>query len=325
MLSINKAKKYTKHVPEDVVFVTISGKRIRNMYELYDVFINLNDSEFKHHVNENKNDFKNWIFHIVKDIDLASEIATLKTKSDMLSAIESRINIYKTALNISKKERTKKVVQKKIVENKVKKVKRENKRVDLKKKSSVKVSPKKHESKLIENKIVKHNDNNSSKIKLNMSTKSSKLIKSTKPIKSNKKSKSIKKIKSNKSNKSNKLNKSFKPTKFSKAKKVNKSSKLSKSKKSNKSNTIKKDIKIVPLQTYVKSNNITTLKDNVRLNSISEKEKDALHVISNVNYRLSREEFDNYKRLVHKEKIRLFILGLVFGMLLGLIWYKIFY
>jgi len=109
-INVNKARSFSKKVEEGSEFITQSGRKIHNLFELYDVIFEMDDVEFNHHVNENKNDFKNWIYHIIKDLRLAEIIAPLKDKLEILSVIEKRIDNYKKYIN------------KNIVKSKIKKV-----------------------------------------------------------------------------------------------------------------------------------------------------------------------------------------------------------
>ncbi|MFT4343695.1 MAG: hypothetical protein ACMXYE_03020 [Candidatus Woesearchaeota archaeon] len=103
-LSPEAAKLYTNKVHEDTAFVTRSGRLIRSMYELYSVISEMDDDEFAHHVTEDRNDFKNWVLHIVQDKHLARLLESLQTKSEMLDVIEKRVDAYKMNLQSSAKK-----------------------------------------------------------------------------------------------------------------------------------------------------------------------------------------------------------------------------
>ena len=64
----------------DKVFVLVDGKRVKNIKELADVMDDIEDYVFNHHVNENNNDFENWLTHVFNDIALARKIAGCKDK-----------------------------------------------------------------------------------------------------------------------------------------------------------------------------------------------------------------------------------------------------
>ncbi|MBR9706099.1 AAA family ATPase, partial [Candidatus Pacearchaeota archaeon] len=42
-------------------FITLDGKSIKNLNQLYSALSEMDDNVFNHHVNENKNDFSNWL------------------------------------------------------------------------------------------------------------------------------------------------------------------------------------------------------------------------------------------------------------------------
>ncbi|MFT4303847.1 MAG: hypothetical protein ACMXYG_04735 [Candidatus Woesearchaeota archaeon] len=80
------------NVPEGTEFVTRSGMKLKNLYELYDAILEMSDEDYNHHVNSSKNDFKNWIFHIVQDNKLAEQLVPLTDKKQILKVIEKRIS-----------------------------------------------------------------------------------------------------------------------------------------------------------------------------------------------------------------------------------------
>jgi hypothetical protein len=100
-LDLKGVKEYTKNSKEEEEFITLLGKHIKNIYELYDLFLNINDNEFQHHVNNEKNDFRNWIYFVIKDKKLASDIKPIKNKNEMLKCIEKRVNEYKSVIENS--------------------------------------------------------------------------------------------------------------------------------------------------------------------------------------------------------------------------------
>lgn len=100
--SLKEVKSYVKNVGEGKEFITQTGNKIINIYELYDIVYQMSDDEFQHHVNENKNDFKNWILHVIKDKSFADKIAGMKTKEEILAVVEKSLNHYKEVLEKKK-------------------------------------------------------------------------------------------------------------------------------------------------------------------------------------------------------------------------------
>lgn len=80
-----------KDVHPDHVFRTKSGSAIKNLSELASELATMDDAVFEHHVNEDKNDFHNWVLHIVRDEHLADVLSGIKDRRLMLAAVEKRI------------------------------------------------------------------------------------------------------------------------------------------------------------------------------------------------------------------------------------------
>ena len=97
-LSTKRVKSYLKDVPKDKVFITMTGNKVRNITELYDIIYQMPDDEFSHHLNESRNDFRNWIHHVISDNHLAKLISDCRTKDEMLDKLEKRISNYRIRL-----------------------------------------------------------------------------------------------------------------------------------------------------------------------------------------------------------------------------------
>ncbi len=83
---------FLKNVHPDHVFHLKSGSTIKNLYELANELATMDEEVFRHHVNEEKNDFHNWIQHIIRDDHLASVFGEIKDRRLMLAAVEKRIS-----------------------------------------------------------------------------------------------------------------------------------------------------------------------------------------------------------------------------------------
>lgn len=57
-----------------------SGRGIKSVMELFEAVGEMPDDEFFEHVNDQKNDFANWLEHVFEDKPLADKIRPLKTK-----------------------------------------------------------------------------------------------------------------------------------------------------------------------------------------------------------------------------------------------------
>jgi hypothetical protein len=81
-----------RDVHPEHVFKLKSGATIKNLYELANELSSMDEEVFRHHVNEEKNDFHNWVLHIVRDEHLASVFSEIRDRRLMLAAVEKRID-----------------------------------------------------------------------------------------------------------------------------------------------------------------------------------------------------------------------------------------
>ena len=82
-------KNLKKKLPEHHYFVMVSGQKVKNVKELADTLEAIDEELFRHHVNDVKNDFSNWIQDIFEETDLAEELKKEKSKD------KTRLIIYK--------------------------------------------------------------------------------------------------------------------------------------------------------------------------------------------------------------------------------------
>ncbi len=80
-----------KDVHPEHIFKLKSGSTVKNMYELANELATMDEETFTHHVNEERNDFYNWILHIIRDEHLARVFSEIKDRRLMLAAVEKRI------------------------------------------------------------------------------------------------------------------------------------------------------------------------------------------------------------------------------------------
>ncbi len=78
-------------MPPEKAFLTKSGVWLRNIYELNNSLEYLDEETFNHHVNESKNDFVSWIRDVIKDKELAKEVAYSHSRVELRSIISRRI------------------------------------------------------------------------------------------------------------------------------------------------------------------------------------------------------------------------------------------
>ena len=73
-------------------FYLKNGAVVKNLYELHSILGAIDHKTFKHHVNETKNDFANWVLHVHKDPELAEKIKKAKSKEELQKHVKHRIN-----------------------------------------------------------------------------------------------------------------------------------------------------------------------------------------------------------------------------------------
>ncbi|USN46013.1 MAG: hypothetical protein H6502_02655 [Candidatus Woesearchaeota archaeon] len=77
--------------PLGLHFYTKTGSEVRSLWDLLSAVQIMNDEEFYHHVTYQKNDFATWIHDVLHDFDFAAQIGTLKTRQDILFALQNKL------------------------------------------------------------------------------------------------------------------------------------------------------------------------------------------------------------------------------------------
>ena len=81
-----------KEAPTDKYFYVHNGMTIKNLDELA-VALELMDIEvFEYHVNNEKNDFSNWVDDIINEEGLAKELLDIKSKTASAERIRRYMN-----------------------------------------------------------------------------------------------------------------------------------------------------------------------------------------------------------------------------------------
>jgi hypothetical protein len=83
----------------DKAFWATNGIVCRNLYELVSNISGMNDFTFNYHVNKDnkKNDFANWILHILGDEILAERLYAIRNKDLYADVIKERIKELESA------------------------------------------------------------------------------------------------------------------------------------------------------------------------------------------------------------------------------------
>lgn len=87
-----KAGKLLGNVPEEKAFWICSGHLLKNMSELENSFMEMNNDVFYYHVNENKNDFCTWVREVIEDDKLARDLEISRTPTQAAQCVNERIS-----------------------------------------------------------------------------------------------------------------------------------------------------------------------------------------------------------------------------------------
>lgn len=94
------AREKLSDVHPDHHFKAKDGSVIKSLHEFEAKLKVMDEDTFSHHVNEEKNDFKNWIEETIHDEKLAVRLSKLKSKDEMIKTLESRISQLERARNV---------------------------------------------------------------------------------------------------------------------------------------------------------------------------------------------------------------------------------
>ncbi|MBN1157326.1 hypothetical protein JXA85_06905 [Candidatus Woesearchaeota archaeon] len=89
--SNDESIQYLQDVPAENVFWVQDGRVLKNLEELHMALSEMSDETFQHHVNEEKNDFHNWVRDVINDRMLAKELAKAKDKNAAHKKVKSRV------------------------------------------------------------------------------------------------------------------------------------------------------------------------------------------------------------------------------------------
>jgi hypothetical protein len=89
--------------PEKYFYVS-NGSVLRNLTELIAELRSMDANAFSYHVNQDKNDFSNWIRDVFNDKALAKKVEKVQSKEEMARMVEKKIEVPKKNGKRSKKE-----------------------------------------------------------------------------------------------------------------------------------------------------------------------------------------------------------------------------
>jgi hypothetical protein len=79
-------------VREDQCFFVNDGSSVRNIFDLLDRIRSMPLHTFVHHVNDDRNDFRNWIRDVLDDEVLASRLDGKSSRNELADEIQARID-----------------------------------------------------------------------------------------------------------------------------------------------------------------------------------------------------------------------------------------
>ena len=92
MVTKDEAKKYLCDVAPEQCFWVNNGPILKNMEELANTLPDMAEDTFRHHVNNEKNDFSSWVRDIIGDANLANDLLSSKNRDSALKKVRGRVN-----------------------------------------------------------------------------------------------------------------------------------------------------------------------------------------------------------------------------------------
>ncbi|MDK2907566.1 MAG: hypothetical protein PWQ87_24 [Candidatus Woesearchaeota archaeon] len=92
-----KEKGLLKEIKPEEYFLLCDGLVLKNIYDLIDALETMNDDVFYYHVNDERNDFFNWLKDVFHEEELAQRIVgfrnPLKIEVEILKELVNRLKI----------------------------------------------------------------------------------------------------------------------------------------------------------------------------------------------------------------------------------------
>ena len=95
MVTKDEAKRYLCDAAPEQCFWINNGPILKNIEELANALPGMAEDTFRHHVNNEKNDFSSWVRNIIGDQKLANELASSKNRESALNKVRNRLNSLK--------------------------------------------------------------------------------------------------------------------------------------------------------------------------------------------------------------------------------------
>ena len=77
------------------------GRAVANLRDLRAVIMEMDLNEFQTHVNSEKNDFANWVEHVMKKKLLAKDLRAVKKKNSILEVLDVEIGLVPSISSVA--------------------------------------------------------------------------------------------------------------------------------------------------------------------------------------------------------------------------------
>ena len=91
-----EAERLLSNVPEQFTFRCYGGDVYWNLRDLARAVASMSDSVFSHHVNDQKNDFANWVADVIGDHKLARELWETRSSATTARRLAERVAFLET-------------------------------------------------------------------------------------------------------------------------------------------------------------------------------------------------------------------------------------
>ena len=95
MATKEESNRYLCDAAPEQCFWVNNGPILKNLEELANTIPQMSDETFKHHVNNEKNDFSAWVNDVIGDKKLANDLLSSKNKISAAKKVTARLNSLK--------------------------------------------------------------------------------------------------------------------------------------------------------------------------------------------------------------------------------------
>ncbi len=102
-----------RNTSPEQAFVCRNGRVLKNLHELANALVSMDDGTFSHHVTKEKNDFSSWIQGVFQDEKLAKQISKIRNREGIRSKLNDALKEQAKLAAVQKIEAQKQTVPKK--------------------------------------------------------------------------------------------------------------------------------------------------------------------------------------------------------------------